>query len=117
MQRQGLGADFSLEVIEERPGILVFVASGKGTRELFSRESGGHRWQRVPPTEKRGRVQTSTVTVAAFDMMVQTPDHQIDRRDIEIRTTRGSGPGGQHKNTSDTAVVATHIPTGITARC
>jgi len=50
----------------EHPGILVFRASGRDVAQLFAHESGGHRWQRVPETEKRGRVHTSTITVAVL---------------------------------------------------
>lgn len=79
------------------------------------REAGGHRYQRIPPTERRGRVHTSTVTVAAFKLN-DTQPLQIPERDIEIRTTRDTGPGGQHRNKRDTCVVMRHTPTGIEAK-
>lgn len=81
----------------------------------FHNESGGHRWQRVPPTEKRGRVHTSTITVAVLSE-VRDVDVRLDPLDLEIRTTGSSGPGGQHVQKSDTAVVVTHRPTGLTVR-
>jgi peptide chain release factor 1 len=91
------------------------AVSGAGTRALFQNESGGHRWQRIPPTEKRGRVHTSTVTVAVLD-----PDaiigRALDPRDVEIVTARGSGPGGQHRNKTESCVVATHRPSGLSVR-
>ena len=69
----------------------------------------------MPPTEKRGRVQTSTITVA-----VMNPDapvkFQIPESDIEIRPSRGSGPGGQHRNKTESCITATHVPTGTTVR-
>lgn len=79
------------------------------------REAGGHRWQRIPPTERRGRVHTSTVTVAAFELR---PDAQnrISERDIETFTTMDSGPGGQHRNKTESCVVMRHKPTGIEAK-
>lgn len=84
-------------------------------KQLFRNEAGGHRYQRVPPTEKRGRVQTSTVTVAVLD-----PDapvrFKLNEADVDIQTTRGSGPGGQHRNKTDSCVVATHKPSGLTVR-
>jgi peptide chain release factor 1 len=89
--------------------------TGTGARELFSNEGGGHRWQRVPPTEKRGRVQTSTVTVAVIDADA-APNTRIDPSDVEISVSRGSGPGGQHRNKTESCVTATHRPTGISVR-
>jgi peptide chain release factor 1 len=68
----------------------------------------------VPPNEKRGRVHTSTVTVAVLEEDVAA---DFDLGPVRIETIRGPGSGGQHKNTSDTCVVATHLETGITARC
>jgi peptide chain release factor 1 len=82
---------------------------------LFQHESGGHRWQRVPPTEKRGRVHTSTVTVAVFEDR-ELSSVQIRDSDLEIQTTKGSGCGGQKRNKVETAVVVRHIPTGIVVR-
>jgi peptide chain release factor 1 len=88
---------------------------GAGSIATFREEPGGHRWQRIPPTERRGRVHTSTVTVAVLN--VAEPDTaKINIRDVDISTTRGSGPGGQHRNTTDSCVIAKHRPTGITVR-
>ncbi len=78
-------------------------------------EAGGHRWQRIPPTEKRGRVQTSTVTVVVLD-----PDsvvgQRMDPKDVEITTARGSGPGGQNRNKTESCVIAVHKPSGTQVR-
>lgn len=71
---------------------------------------------RVPPTEKRGRVQTSTITVAVLEEPKPTELH-LDERDLEIRTCRGSGAGGQHRNKTESAVQILHKPTGIIVRC
>lgn len=81
----------------------------------FYNEIGGHRWQRVPPTEKKGRVHTSTVTVAVFENL---PDKQyeVNKRDITTRTTKDSGAGGQHRNKTESCVVMRHEPTGITVK-
>lgn len=117
MQKLELGEDFDTEIIETSLGLIVFKATGKNAYKLFNFESGGHRWQRIPPTEKRGRVQTSTVTVAVFKLSNNSGITQFKLSDIDIRTTKGSGPGGQHRNKTETTVVATHLPTGITARC
>jgi peptide chain release factor 1 len=109
------GGVFDLEVIDDRPGLVQVIVSGAGTRATFQHEGGGHRWQRIPPTEKRGRVQTSTVTVAVLD-----PDavvgQALDPRDVDVVTTRGSGPGGQNRNKTDSCVIATHRPSGLQVR-
>lgn len=90
--------------------------SGSDAGGLFGSEGGGHRWQRVPPTEKRGRVQTSTITVA---VLRETPGVKVDIADgdVEVTTARGSGRGGQHRNVTDSAVQIKHVPTGIIVRC
>ena len=89
--------------------------TGRGAAAAFAREAGGHRWQRVPPNEKRGRVHTSTVTVAVLD---EPSEHElrIAPEDLDESFTRGTGPGGQHRNKRETAVVLRHVPTGITVR-
>lgn len=71
---------------------------------------------RVPPGEKRGRVHTSTVTVAVLEE-VRERDLVIPEKDLEISVCRGSGAGGQHRNKTESAVVMKHVPTGITVRC
>lgn len=102
-------------MIDERPGLAVLAVSGAGAEIAFQHEPGGHRWQRVPPSEKRGRRHTSTVTVAVlpvFDHAAQTySDHEF-----EWYATRGSGPGGQAKNKTSNAVHMKHVPTGISVR-
>jgi peptide chain release factor 1 len=91
------------------------IVTGKKVSAIFKDEPGGHRYQRIPPTEKRGRVQTSTITVAV--MNPDTPKNfQIPESDIEIKPSRGSGPGGQHRNKTESCITATHIPTGVTVR-
>jgi peptide chain release factor 1 len=94
----------------------VLCVAGRGAKELFAGERGGHRWQRVPETEKKGRVHTSTVTVAVLEAPRQT-DVAIRIDDVDIETMRGSGAGGQHRNKTDSAVRARHRPTGIEVRC
>lgn len=102
--------------MDERPGILVFRVSGADAAATFSNEAGGHRWQRVPPNEKRGRVHTSTVTVAVLPEPTAVQVN-ISERDIEWTAQRGSGPGGQHRNKTESAVLVKHKPTGIVAYC
>jgi peptide chain release factor 1 len=91
----------------------VLCISGRGAAALFSGETGGHRWQRVPPTEKRGRVQTSTITVAVLAEPRQL-DVVLRPEDVDIETMRGSGAGGQHRNKTETGVRLIHKPTGFT---
>ncbi len=82
---------------------------------MFAHEPGGHRWQRVPPTEKRGRVHTSTVTVAVLSEPTVV-ELQLSDRDLEYKTTRGSGAGGQKRNVTASAVQLRHKPSGIAVR-
>jgi peptide chain release factor 1 len=82
---------------------------------LARTEPGGHRWQRVPPNEKRGRVHTSTVTVAVFEERAAVTA-SLQMRDVVIETYRGSGPGGQHRNKTESCARAIHVPTGIEAK-
>lgn len=91
---------------------MNILLSGENIKDLFKNEIGNHRWQRIPPTEKRGRVHTSSITVAILDVN-NYQDIEISMDEIKIETTRGSGAGGQHKNTTDSCVIAIHEPTNI----
>jgi len=115
-QRSRFGGVFSVEIIESRPGILIFEATGPSVADTFAHEAGGHRWQRVPPTEKHGRVQTSTVTVAVLPEPTET-QVQIRDSDLEIQMIRGSGAGGQKRNKTNNCVMLKHRPSGLTVRC
>jgi len=110
------GGSFSLELLNERPGFIRFKVTGKSAKKCFEFEAGGIRWQRIPPTEKGGRVHTSTITVAVLDEVMPN-EIIINPKDLEFKATRGSGSGGQHKNVTDSAIQLTHKPSGIKIRC
>ncbi len=117
-QRLAENNGWKLEIVEESPteigGYKEIIANvqGKGVYARLKFESGVHRVQRVPATESGGRVHTSAATVAVLPEAEEV-DIDIPTTDIRIDTMRSSGAGGQHVNTTDSAVRITHLPTGI----
>lgn len=91
---------------------MTLHITGKEASKYFQHERGIHCIQRVPPTERGGRVHTSIVSVAIL-ALPPVCKSELKQSDIEVQTTRGSGPGGQHRNKNDTAVKIIHKPTGL----
>ena len=117
-QRYAEAREWQFELIEQQLSELGGVREvtarivGEGVFARMKYESGVHRVQRVPETESGGRIHTSAATVAVLPE-AEDVDINIPATDIRIDTMRASGAGGQHENTTDSAVRITHLPTGI----
>lgn len=117
-QSFGQRKNFSVTVFDSTPtsigGLkkITFEIKGVGVLNLLRHEGGVHRIQRIPKTEKGGRIHTSTATVAVLKQ-AKKRDFNINPREIKVEFFRSSGPGGQNVNKRETAVRITHLPTGI----
>lgn len=108
------GGGFRLELIEDSPGLIVFSVEGKDAKSAFAGEVGSIRVHQVPENERRGRVHTSTITVAVLPD-VGTTALSVRESEISYRAFNNSKAGGQHANRHLSCIEARHIPTGVTA--
>lgn len=102
-----------VEFLTQEDGHIAALVSGAGAYELFKHEPGKHCVQRVPENDRKGRKQTSIVVVGVLPVYKPADTTPLRDCDLHIDTAKGSGPGGQHKNATESAVRMRHKPTGL----
>ena len=101
--------------MDENPGYISFSVEGKNSYDIFKNESGGIQWMRFSPTDKKGKVHTSLITVAVL-RVPENKEITIKESDIECRFIRAFGSGGQKQQKCETGVIVRHIPSGIESK-
>jgi peptide chain release factor 1 len=114
-QKYASSLNLKCQVLESDAGRISAKISGNKVLQAFQNEVGKHIVQRIPPTETKDRRQTSVVCVAVLPVKAQKSLSQLNQCDLIITTMRGTGPGGQHRNRTESCVKIVHKPTGLQA--